>query len=107
MHPELFPILPEKWNLHRADTFWRWKHDKAKLVRNVPKAAMVHMNGFTEGEENEHNKFNNSYPEYDNAFWVMKYYGMHPWEWTRYILESQTRNGKDGFQIIVEYNVIE
>mmetsp|Transcript_20344 Transcript_20344/g.49873 ORF Transcript_20344/g.49873 Transcript_20344/m.49873 type:complete len:393 (-) Transcript_20344:32-1210(-) len=106
-HPDLFPYLPEQWNLHRADNFWHWKNDERKLVKNVPKAAMVHMNGFTEGEGNEHNKFDNAYKEYGNAFWAMRYYGGHPWEWTRYILESQTRNGRDGYYITVEYNVIE
>ncbi|CAJ1946443.1 unnamed protein product [Cylindrotheca closterium] len=106
-HPDLFPYLPEQWNLHRADNFWHWKGDGTRLVKNVPKAAMVHMNGFTEGEGNEHNKFDNASIEYGNVFWAMRYYGGHPWEWTRYMLESQIRNRRNGFQITVEYHIIE
>lgn len=107
-YPALFPHLPQQWNLHRADNLWRYKREGgARLVRLFPKAAMVHMNGFTEGEGNEHNKFENEYPEYGNIFWAMKYYGGHPWEWTRYMLKSQLRKGSEGYQVIVEYKQIE
>ena len=99
VRPDLFVYLPQQWNLHRADNFWRWHGDGTKLVENAPKAAMIHMNGGS-GD----NKFNVSYLEFGNTLWVMRYYGGLPWEWVRYFLESQTRNGESGFQIAVEYN---
>ena len=102
VRPDLVPYLPQQWNLHRADNFWRWKGNGTRLVQNAPKAAMVHMNG---GRED--NKFNTSYLEYGNVLWAMRYYGGLPWEWTKYFLEAQTRNGESGFQMAVEYNTRE
>lgn len=105
-YPELVGFLPSEWDLHRADNFWRWKGDGSALLENRPKAGMVHMNGWTEGEGKIHNKFANTYEEYGSIFVAINFYGDHPWEWIRYMLESQLQDGTQGHQISLGYKTL-
>jgi hypothetical protein len=105
-YPHLVAFLPSEWDLHRADNFWRWKGDGKELVENKPKAGMVHMNGWTEGEGKANNKFANKYGEYGSVFAAVNYYGDHPWEWTRYMLESQLQDGQRGHKISLGYKTL-
>eukprot|EP00980_Cylindrotheca_fusiformis_P003770 scaffold834_cov123-Cylindrotheca_fusiformis.AAC.17 len=108
-YPHLVSFLPSEWDLHRADNFWMWKgnHDGAEILKNRPKAGMVHMNGWTEGEGNEKNKFVNSYHNhYGTIFAAVNYYGNHPWEWTRYMLESQIPDDRNGYPITLGFQIL-
>ena len=101
-YPHRVSFLPSAWDLHRSDNLWRWKGNGDVLLENRPQSGMIHINGWDKSESK--NKFQNQYPQYGTTLSALFYYGNHPWTWTRYILQTQVRDGQPGFQIYLEYN---
>jgi hypothetical protein len=99
-YPERIDTLPDEWDNHMANNLYRLIKSRNKLLTNRPKIGYVHFNGGA-GSKEKVFMSETSYSKY--KIWSnLRYYASHPWEWVRYQLECQMKDGH-GHQLLLNY----